>query len=395
MTGTTGTTAGPTPAQQDAAVMQQVLTQSILSDLRISNSSGINPTNQPSVVIEQANKGLTLGFLVRVKATINNTEASGGASLTATNFGPANIFDKIVYTDYDSTDRINVSARNLVLLNALRHGGYMGTGIDSYDAAGDLIPASGQWPVSNWPKTIAAAASATVEFWMYVPLARAPHRNDFRGAVFSQISGKTANLTLNFAAAATAIGSDNMRSAYTGATGTVSNVAVECWQMYYDNLPTVGKTATSPGGYLMAPLSWSTLYQILDGPLSDLPIANDYAYFNFTTVREYFGVGITYNNGNTFNQGSDIVDMAFFRNISTPTRTWTPNKLTMETRRLLSRADLPAGCYFFDFDYKPVSLSVYGNSRLGIKAGTVNSGAALYKMEEFLLPQTALPMVMG
>jgi hypothetical protein len=209
--------------------------------------------------------------------------------------------------------------------------------------------------------------------------------------MFAQISGKHATLDFNFTPAAVAIGSDNMRSAYTGATGTVSNVSIEVWQQYYDNLP----VAPGGGGYLMAPLSWSTLYQIIDGALTDNPIVNDFAYFDFTTVREYYGLGMTYNNGNVFNQGSDIEEFDFFRNITSPVRLWTPKRLTMETRRLMSRNDLPAGCYFFDFDYKPVSLSVYGNSRIGVKVSSAAAGAALFRMEEFILPQTALPLVMG
>ena len=393
MTGTTGSTSAPhSNAAADAAVMQQVLASGILSDDRIVNETGINPANQGALSYKMANKGLVMGFLVRVVATINNTAASGGAALTATEFGPANIFDKIVFTDYDSNTRINVAARNLMCLNALRHNGYLGSGINSYDKnGGDLIPSTGLWPVASWPLTIAAAASATVEMWFYVPLARAPHKGDFRGAMFAQISGKTATLTFNFQAAATAIGSDVMRSAYTGSTGTVTNVGIEIFQQYYDNLP----LAPNGAGYLMAPISWSTLYQMLDGPMGDVLTAADFTYFDFTTVREYYGVMLTYNNANVLNQGSDVTEMQFFRNITQPTRTWTPKKLALETRRLLSRNDLPSGCYFFDFDYKPVSLSVYGNSRLGFKPAAVTAGALLYKTEEFILPQTALPLVMG
>lgn len=373
-------------AQADAAVMHKVLAESILSDQLIASPTGINPANTPNFSVEMSNIGLTLGFIVEVTATVT----AGANALTATEFGPVNILDTVTFTDYDGTTRLSVAARKLWLLNALRHGAYLGASPDFYDAAGNQIPESGAWPVINYPKNIAANAAATVKFYLYVPLARAPQHGDFRGSIFSQISGKTATLQFNFAAAAVALGADAMRSAYTGGgAATVTNVAFKVWQQYYDQLPMVGKQ------YEMAPLSWSSLYQILDGNTVNNPAVGDYSYYDFTTVREYYGTLMIYNNNGVLNQGTDMDTFTFFRQLVTPTRTWTPNKLTLETRRLLGRNDLPSGCYFFDWSYKPITLSVFGNSRIGMKPSAVTAGAAFYTADEFVLAQSALPLVMG
>ncbi|MHB8390339.1 MAG: hypothetical protein ACYDBH_12270 [Acidobacteriaceae bacterium] len=373
-------------AAADAAVMHSVLASSILSDQLIASPSGINPANTPNFSVNMANIGLSLGFIIECYATIT----AGANALTATEFGPVNILDTITFTDYDSTTRINIAARKLWLLNALRHGAYLGASPDFYDSAGNQIPSSGAWPIIDYPKTIAANASATVKFYLYVPLARAPQHGDFRGAMFSQISGKTASLQINFAAAAVALGSDAMRSAYTGGgAATVTNIGFNIWQQYYDQLPMTGSA------YQMAPLSWSSLYQLLDGATVNNPVALDYSYLDFTTVREYYGNLVIYNNNGVLNQGTDMSKMTFFRQLTTPTRTWTPNKLTLETRRLLGRNDLPSGCYFFDWTYKPVTLAVFGNSRIGLMPSAVTAGAAFYTADEFVLSQSALPLVMG
>lgn len=373
-------------AAADAAVMHEVLATSVLSDTLIASPTGINPVTTPNYVVQMSNIGLTLGFIVEFFATIT----AGANALTATDFGPLNLLDTITFTDYDSTTRISIAARKLWLMNALRHGAYLGASPDFYDAAGDQIPASGAWPIINFPKNIAANGNATVRFYLFIPLARAPQHGDFRGSIFSQISGKTASLQFNFQSNAVAFGADVMRAAYTGGgVVTVTNVGFNIWQQYYDQLPMTGAS------YKMAPLSWSSLYQLLDGQTIDNPVVGEYSYYNFTTVREYYGTLALYDNDNALNQGTDMTKITFFRNLTTPTRTWTPNKLTLETRRLLGRNDLPAGCYFLDWSYKPVTLSVFGNSRIGFMPSLVNAGAAFYTADEFVLAQSALPLVMG
>jgi hypothetical protein len=366
----------------DAQAQQAILSQGVPSSQRIFSSSGINPATTPNVQIDIKKVGVITGFLVRVSGTVT---AAAGAALTLTALGAYNILDRVKLTDFSNQTRINVKGRNLAVLNAKRHGRWLGMASNSYyNANGAQFPESSVWDLVDGQATIAGAGTGTVTAWYFVPCAY--DDNDLRGALFGQVSGVSASIELDFNS--NIAGTDTVNGAYTsaGAAGALSNVSVDVWQYFINNLP------MQNGQYVYANLAFQSLYEIKDQTLGQQLSAGSETLFDLSNARQYSSIGLVYNNNNTLNVGTDVSKIRVVAQSVTTIKEWTPASLQLEARMQMHGCDSPAGHYFLSFRRRPISVAVYGNTQIGFTPSAVTAGATLEALTETMTPAANLSL---
>lgn len=326
-------------------------------------------TNQNQTVnIPVRNVGLIKGFMVEVSAIATVTSTSTTATLT--NFNVANLLSFINFTDLNNNIRVQTTGWHLNIINSVKSRRVFGSAVttDSPIKYG-----------SNWANIIkganitAGAATATTTLYMmyYVPLCYSA--DDLRGAVWGNVVNATMQLQLQINAAAFTTG-DPIAAVYSGtANGTLTNVSITVYQVYLDQLP-IDQNTKQP---LLPPLDLSTIYELKWTNLTGITTATDFpiAYPNF---RDFVSTTLIYDNGGTFNTGSDINYIAL--QSANYTNIWKldPYLAALYVRQEIGD-DMPGGVYYFSHRHKPLATVQYGNFNIVLNAnGTVNSGASVY-----------------
>lgn len=344
-------------AQQRAAVLANavVMKQQI-------QSIAVAPGTQNVLNIQPRNVGIIKGFIVEVSGTVLNTAAG---ALTLTGAGSANILKNIQFTDLNNNVRINVPGWYLAVLNSARQGWAYG-GV----YANNLPMGYGNnWTVFSAPATVAAGANnAAVKHTYYVPLAYSG--DDLRGSIYAGVVSATMNLQLTInPSPAVAAGADGMAAIYTGnaAAGWSGNVTVNVYQVYLDQLPIMN------GGPILPLMDMNTIYELKQTTMTGIAVGQDFPipYANF---RDFLSTTAVFDNGGTFNSGSDVnywsITSANFTNLlKLP-----PSIVALEGRQTFM-ADPPPGFYYFSHRDRPINTLAYGNMQLNLNASTVNANA--------------------
>lgn len=353
-------------AQARALVLQNAV------EMRQSIASGVvaGPITAQNAVINIPirNVGLIKGFMVEISAVATVTSTSTTATLT--NFGPANLLSYVNFTDLNNNIRVQTTGWHLNIINSVKSRRVFGCSYVS-----DTPIKYG----NNWTHIIAAAnitttsASVTQTLYMmyYVPLCYSA--DDLRGAVWGNVVNATMQLQLTANAAAFTTG-DPVAAVYNGtANGTLTNFTYNVYQVYLDQLP----IDPSSGQPLLPPLDLSTIYELKWTNLSGIVTATDFpiAYPNF---RDFVSTTLIYDNGGTFNTGSDVNYIAL--QSANYTNIWKldPYLAALYVRQEIGD-DMPPGVYYFSHRHKPLATVQYGNFNIVLNAnGTVNSGASVY-----------------
>lgn len=351
-------------AQARALVLQNAveMRQNIFS----TNIAGTITNNNNVVNVPVRNVGLIKGFMVEINCVATVTATSSTATLT--NFGPANLLSQVVFTDLNNNTRVQTTGWHLNIINSVKSRRVFGSAVttDSPIKYG-----------SNFTNIIKAAnittagASATQTLYMmyYVPLSYAA--DDLRGAVWANVVNATMNLQLSLNYASFVASGDPMNAVYSGVAGSIGNVNINVYQVYLDQLPIINNQPVLPM------LDLSTIYELKSTNLSGIVTATDFpiAYPNF---RDFVSTTIVYDNGGTFNTGSDVnyisLQSANYTNI------WKldPYLASLYVRQEIGD-DVPAGTYYFSHRHKPLATVQYGNFNLVLNAaGTVNANASVY-----------------
>lgn len=351
-------------AQARALVLQNAveMRQSIFT----TNIAGTISSNNNVVNIAPRNVGLIKGFMVEINAVA--TVAATSSTATLTNFGPANLLSQITFTDLNNNPRVQTSGWHLNIINSVKSRRVFGSAVttDSPIKYG-----------SNWANIIKASnittssASATQTLYMmyYVPLCYSA--DDLRGAVWANVVNATMNLQLTVNPNPFQASGDALLSVYSGVAGTLSNVNINVYQVYLDQLPIIN------GQPVLPPLDLSTIYELKNTNLAGIVTATDFpiAYPNF---RDFVSTTVIYDNGGTFNTGSDVNYIAL--QSANYTNIWKldPYLAALYVRQEIGD-DVPAGVYYFSHRHKPLATVQYGNFNLVLNAaGTVNANASLY-----------------
>lgn len=355
-------TVSPQQAMQMNAQQRSLVLSSAVPMLQQIQSLVVNPSQQNVLNIPMRNVGLIQGFIVEVVAPVTNG-ATDAATLT--NFGAANLLSNITFTDLNNTQRINTKGWHLALLNSARQGfGFGGVYSNALP-----IGYGNNFGTFSAPATLAGAATGTVRMVYWVPLAYGP--NDLRGAIYAGVVSATMNLALTINTTPFVGATDSVGAVYSGnaAGGYTGNVTVNVYQQYLDQLP------MSNGVPVLPFMDLNTVYDIKNTTLTGMAVGNDFpvAYPNF---RDFLSTTVVFDNGGTFNGGSDVnywsLVSANFTNL------WkvSPTVAALKARQIFM-ADPPLGTYYFDSRMRPISTLQFGNMELNLNASTVNANAQL------------------
>jgi hypothetical protein len=350
--------------QQNQLQRQAVLANAIEMTQNIAPLS-INPKQQPIVSVQPRAVGLIKGFIVEVTATLTN-----GATdvATRTGFGSANLITQFQFTDLNNNNRIIAPGWHIATINSARQGWVMGGAYAPNVAMGY----GNNWSVNSGPATIAAATDAVVRHIYWVPLAYSA--NDLRGSIYAAVVNATMSLqmTINptpFVGA----GADPLSAIYSGNAGgdykAGSTVDFNVYQVYLDQLPTMN------GGPILPIMDLNTVYEIKQTSVQGMAVGQDFPY-SYANFRDFLSTTAVFDNGGTFNSGSDVnywaLQAANFTNLMK-----VAPEIAAFTARQTFMADPPPGVYYFSHRDRPINSISYGNMELVLNAKTVNAGAKL------------------
>lgn len=354
-------------AQRMIRTMGVDVCQSVFQTTVAAPTAGNNVvTVQPRLV------GLIRGFWVEVTGTVTNTGAS--TDLTRSAYGPANLLSRIQFNDLSNYMRHNTSGLHMWNMMTAK-------GQRMFGAANTLS----SYPMSvglNWTTTIIAAPATiphtssntgTVSMIYWVPLAYS--YDDMRGAIYANVTSANMQLQLTINPTPCVASGDSLNAIYSGNTGTLTNVSINVYQQYWDQLPTGDR------GVVLPLQSLSTNYQLQDTTVSGISAGADFniPYGNF---RSYMSTFAIYNQAGTRNVGTDInywaIQAANFLNIVKAD----PYLWTLWTRQEMGD-DFPAGVYYFNHRRQPIKTNQYGNIGLIVNPITAATGTTITLGYEF------------
>jgi len=359
--------------QAQAAVL--ALAQPMLQQVYQTTISGNNVAQGQVLNIPLNNVGLNTKLTVEV--TFNIAQASA-ESLQRLPFGLANFFSNISLTDLSNYQRVNTSGWHLHMLACLRRQTMFGGAYLSDTPTG----AGSNWVVNNAPQVV----TKSVQCRMFFEIPLAYHEGDLRGAIYAQVTSATwrLQLTINPNLVVPSNSTDPTLAMYqssqTGNLGVISNVQIQVYQHYLDQLPMSGNTAVVP----LLSLAWNYLIQNTIGPPivqgQDIPIP-------FSNYRSFLSTMAIFDNAGTLNTGSDVnywgiqaANLVFLEK-------YDPYMAALRARNIMGD-DPPPGMYVFDHRRKPIMTNQFGNTQLVLNASQVNAGASILLGYEMLAVQS-------
>jgi hypothetical protein len=379
------------PQQLNALASQLVLGQSVEMQQQV-YAQLVDPTKQTVLNINPRNVGLIKGFIVEIIAHFQNT---GTVALTPTDFNVDNLLSQIVFTDLNNNTRIQTTGWHLGLMNSIKarrpYGSALvnGTGIDA------PVNYGSNWAVESLgsggtslaaPSGSTPGASTTLKHRCYIPLAYSDR--DLRGAVYANVINNTMVLQLTLNSNPVAVNtSDTLNAIYkgaAGAAGALSQVQVNVYQIYLDQLP-----RSTNGAPVLPILDLSTIYELKNTAFSNMSSGTDFPV-QYPNFRDFLStVAVFSPDGAARNVGSDINYWALVSANFTNIWKLPPEIIAMKTRQIIG-CDLPPGCYYFNSRQKPISTVQFGNMQLLINpAGAIGTGSYLQiGWEDFALVNT-------
>lgn len=329
---------------------------------QVIRSVSVDPANENTINIAPRYVGLLLGFVVEVEAVLKNT---GASTASRTNFGTANLVQQFRFDDLSNYTRIQVPGWHLAMLNTVRQG----YGFGGAYAPNMPIGFGDNFDVYDGPATIAAAGTTPVRQVYYVPIAYST--TDLRGGIWAGVVNATMNLQITLNQNISAGAGNTLNAVYRGAGSVVAydgNVRVNVYQVYLDQLP-----RGENGNVILPPLDMNMVYDLKQTTYSGITANQDFP-MSYSNFRQFLSTIAVFDNGGTFNTGSDVdyfsLASANFTNI------WkiSPEYSALKTRGLIM-SDMPAGTYLFNSRDIPINTINFGNMELNLNANTVNTGA--------------------
>jgi hypothetical protein len=327
--------------------------------------------------IKVNNVGITTKFQLDITALLTIGTAIAVPSAKA----PWNLINRLRLTDYDGTDRINVSGYQLFILNCVRNKTLFGFNNESGTAVfvNPLVPT--------------AVGAATLQFFIDVPVAFDPTNmvqqlQDLRGAMLTHTAVGEAYLNIDWTNSLYT--NNDIESVYAGAgTTTVvgqstNYITATAWQEYL--LP------QNIGGNLPMPfLDLSTVYEVVGNiRTSDSLAVNSDKIISYPNMRAVVGAYFNYVSAGAV-AFANLNGFKLVANANNIMREHTNRSKCFE-QRLFLNTDLPAGAYFELHREKPIETSLYGNVQMYINPAVVGANAYVeVAWESFFTKGQALP----
>jgi len=334
----------------------------------------VSLASPPVLNIPLNNVGLNTKLTVEVTFTLAPQAAE---NFNRTAYGLSNIFSNIQLTDLSNYQRVNTAGWHLHMLASLRRQMMFGAAFLSDSP----LNAGSNWVVNNSPANIAGAT--TVRMFFEVPISY--HEYDLRGAIYAQVTSATwrLQLSVNPQLVVPSGTTDPTLAAYISSTaslGNITNMTVQVFQHYLDQLPMNGNTAVVP----LLSLAWNYLIQNTTGPSlingQDVPIP-------YSNYRTFLSTMCILDNNGSLNTGSDVnywgiqaANLVFLEK-------YDAFMSALRTRNLIGD-DPPPGCYVFDHRRKPIMTNQFGNTQLILNGKNLSASAALLIGYEMLAVQS-------
>lgn len=359
----------PTLAQVNAQARQLVLANSVnmMQSVFSTTISGTISASNNIVNFNPRMVGFLKRFFVEVTGTITNT-GSTAASIALSPMGATNLLSNVTLTDLSNNVRINTTGAHLHLLASAKRGWPFASSLTKTTGLNTGGVAFGtNIGFNNPPATIPKTTGNTSTFtWIFeIPITYSD--SDLRGGIWLGTTGQTMNVQLSLNPTSVSASGDAVNSVYNGDTGTLSNVSINVYQHYLDQIP-YGKT-----GPILPVMDMSVLY-LLNQTTNTGIVANQDFPIPYANFRDFLSTIALVDNAGAQYAGTDInyfaLTAANFTNFF-KTDTYIQ---TLGVRNRL-KVDFPAGWYYFDHRHKPVSTNMFGNMQLVVNAG--NSTQAL------------------
>lgn len=331
-------------------------------------------------------KLFNVGVLTKIQLFVSAAVTIGVATAVPSAKAPWNLISRLRVSDYDGTDRINMSGFQLFMLNCVRNRANFGYHNTNAVAA-----------VFTNPTVVTAVGNGVVSFFLDIPLAY-DYENpivqlqDLRGSILAQTAVGEMYLSIDWIGSYYANG--DVDSLYSGAgTTTVvangaNNISTTVFQEYL--LP----QAVGGNGEIPLPgIDLMTVYE-LNGNVrsSDNLAVGTEKLLSYPNVRSVIGSYFNYVQATTQTQGK-INTFRLIANGNNILREHTElSQLFYQRTYMNDDVDTVPGAYFFSHREKPIETALFGNVQMGITPNTVGATPYIeYGVESFYTKGQALP----
>lgn len=374
---TNPTLASLTNPAQNIANREGIFASALNMSLALSPQTNVNGGSTVRQLLE--NVGILQALDVVVSMTVTNNAASGGAALVPSAAFPYNLVNKIVFTDYNRVDRVNVSGAELWMRNCFR-GGKIAYAGNSYAQGAPNDNNGYAYPTNATTGAIAAASSATIELLFRVPVSMS--RMTTMGALLMQGNGAQAYCSTTLANNSSTGGYDHP---FTG-NYSITAGSVQVVQRYLQP-----QNAAAP----LPAMDLSTVYELAGNqPTSDNIAVGAPKYIDIPNARTVHGVYLTFANG-AYNYGSDLTSLKIRASGNTYLNT-DPLPVWLIQQRDLLGGDFIPGRYFADYSRTPITTNYVGQFQMELIPSSVGTNPAVDPMfESTYMVGTQLPGMGG
>jgi hypothetical protein len=334
-----------------------------------------------TIRIKANNVGVGTKFLLYVTAAVTIGTATAVPSAKA----PYNLISRIRFTDYDGTDRFNISGFQLFVLNCVRRRSFYGYNNEAATAvlANPVVPT--------------AVGAGVVSFFIEVPLAfdvdnPVVMAQDLRGAMMMQTAVGEAYLNIDFTNSLyTNVDVDSL---YAGAgTTTVAlttalGIGVTCWQEF------IMPQAIGPNGEIPIPMiDINTVYEFVGNiRSSDNLAANAQRLFPYPNLRSVIGSYFNFVSGAVL--ANTVTGLKLIVNANNIIMDDSRDSRWFKQRLFLNGTDIAPGVFFYPHRDRPVETWLFGNYQMGFTPSAVGTNPYVESgFESFYTKGAALPGV--
>lgn len=328
-------------------------------------------------------KLFNVGIITWLQLVVSVPVTIGTATAVASAKGPYNAISRVRVTDYDNTDRVNLSGFQLFILNCVRN--RIPYGLNNVGPT-QLAGATGG--VFTNPAQALAVGAQTVSFILDIPLAYDPE-NDLRGAIMGQTAVGEMYLTVDWAASYYT--NNDIESLYAGAATTTvvanGSPSVTVYQEYLLPQPVLA------GGKTPIPvIDLLTVYELAGFVKSSDNLGNGIEkLIPYPNFRSVIGAYFNFVNNGAFT----AANISNFRLIANGNNILRDYGYTTQqfNQRNYCEGDLTAGNYFFLHRTKPIETALFGNVQMGVTPSVAPSGNFYleYLFESFFTKGQQLP----
>ncbi len=330
-------------------------------------------------------KLFNVGILTKLQLVVSAALTIGTAVAVPSTKAPWNLISRIRLTDYDNTDRVNVSGFQLFVLNCVRKQAFWGYNNSAANGTGYGI---------TTPSVPTAVANGTMSFIIDIPVAFDAENSivqlrDLRGAMMMQTAVGEVYLNIDWVSSLYANG--DIESLYSGAATTtvVGNGAtfITCTVYQEFILP-----QAIPGGGLPIPsIDLNTVYEI-NGNIraSDNLSQNQERLISYPNVRSVIGAYVNFINNAALTNA--ISNMRILANGNTVLIDHSALTKLFEQRAWCDYNDIIPGVFFFQHRAKPIETALFGNVQIGMTPNVALTNPNIeYMWESFYSKGAALP----